>query len=274
MTGYKLGLFFIISIAGCLAVPLPENGSRIVGGAVAANGSHPHMAALVMGGIWREIFCGGAVVSQRAILTAAHCIDGIYSWGSLSRQASVVVGTNQWRPRTEGQQYELARNVTHPHWDRRINHNHDIGILFTRTNIVFSARVQPISLSWDFVDADVAVRAAGWGDTSHGGWISELLLELHLHTIEGDKCIQQVAEAGVIHDIRLPAVDPEFQMCVNHPLSDGHGMCHGDSGSALVRVGDGKLVGVVSWGVPCGRDAPDVFVRVSAYKDWLSRHIA
>lgn len=47
----------------------------------------------------------------------------------------------------------------------------------------------------------------------------------------------------------------------------------GDSGSALVRVSDGQQVGVVSWGFPCARGAPDMFVRVSAFGDWLQENI-
>ncbi|KAJ2944272.1 hypothetical protein O0L34_g18254 [Tuta absoluta] len=271
MTGLKLGLLLIISIAGCLAVPLsPEDGSRIVGGSVAAEGSHPYYAALTHGiSFSRHIFCGGSILTQRSVLTAAHCIDSLYDWGTLSRLAGILVGTNQQRPHTLGQYYEVVRNATHPGWDRSVNYNNDIGIVFTAKNIIFSARVQPVRLSWDFVGSDVAVRAAGFGDTSFGGWISDVLLEVNLHTIEGNQCVKKMAEAAINHNMRLPAVDPEFQVCANHAASDGHGMCHGDSGGPLVRVDNGMQVGLVSWGVPCGRDAPDVYVRLSAYRDWI-----
>ncbi|KAI5645487.1 trypsin domain-containing protein [Phthorimaea operculella] len=273
MVGFKLGLIFILSIAGCLAVPLTKDASRIVGGNVAANGSHPHMAALAHGSLWeRTVICGGSILTQRAVLTAAHCIDSLFDWGTLSRLAGVIVGTNVWESK-EGTYHEVVRNVTHPDWDRRVNNNNDIGMVFTRTNIMYSDRVQPVRLSWDFVGADVAVRAAGWGDTSYGGKETGVLLELNLRTIDENKCVQQMAEASINHNIRLPPVDPEVQICGNHPHSDGYGMCHGDSGGPLIRAENGMQVGVVSWGVPCGRDAPDVFVRVSAYRDWILRHV-
>lgn len=43
----------------------------------------------------------------------------------------------------------------------------------------------------------------------------------------------------------------------------------GDSGSALVSLSSGKQIGIVSWGFPCALGAPDMFVRVSGFKDFL-----
>lgn len=42
----------------------------------------------------------------------------------------------------------------------------------------------------------------------------------------------------------------------------------GDSGGPLVQA-DGSLIGIVSWGVPCGLGLPDIFTQVSSYKDWI-----
>jgi secreted trypsin-like serine protease len=44
--------------------------------------------------------------------------------------------------------------------------------------------------------------------------------------------------------------------------------CMGDSGGPLVQD-DGSLIGIVSWGVPCGQGMPDIFTKVSEYKDWI-----
>ena len=41
----------------------------------------------------------------------------------------------------------------------------------------------------------------------------------------------------------------------------------GDSGSALVA--NRQIVGLMSWGVPCAKNLPDVFTRVSMYRDWI-----
>ncbi|VVD00385.1 unnamed protein product, partial [Leptidea sinapis] len=47
----------------------------------------------------------------------------------------------------------------------------------------------------------------------------------------------------------------------------GQGTCHGDSGSPLVR--GNKLVGIVSWGMPCAIGFPDVHTRISTYVRWI-----
>lgn len=47
----------------------------------------------------------------------------------------------------------------------------------------------------------------------------------------------------------------------------GNGMCMGDSGGPLVA--HGQLAGAVSWGVPCGVGAPDVFARISSHHGWI-----
>jgi len=45
----------------------------------------------------------------------------------------------------------------------------------------------------------------------------------------------------------------------------------GDSGGPLVAKD--VQIGIVSFGVPCARGSPDVFTRVTAFKDWIQKHI-
>ena len=52
-----------------LAVP----GGRIVGGKEAAPGQFPHQVGLRITMGSRTAFCGGSILSDRVILTAAHC---------------------------------------------------------------------------------------------------------------------------------------------------------------------------------------------------------
>lgn len=88
------------------ALPTPEDGSlfqnrvdpRIVGGSVAAPGSHPHMAALATGLLIRSFLCGGSIISQRTVLTAAHCIIRLIgSNGSLGRYSKYFMETKIFR---------------------------------------------------------------------------------------------------------------------------------------------------------------------------------
>lgn len=52
---------------------------RIVGGSEATEGSVPYMAALRVGFLTKWLICGGSIITNRHVLTAAHCIDAVHS---------------------------------------------------------------------------------------------------------------------------------------------------------------------------------------------------
>ncbi|KAL0878771.1 hypothetical protein ABMA27_003805 [Loxostege sticticalis] len=237
---------------------------RIVGGTVAAEGAHPHMVAMSTGIMVRNFVCGGSVIAPRTVLTAAHCIAAVFSFGSLSSSLRVTVGTNRWNQ--GGVSLSLSGNATHEHYVSQTIKN-DVGLLFTSTPIQYTNRIQPITVSYDYAGAGIQSRAAGWGRIRAGGPISAQLLELTVTTISGEQCVRDVARASVELNVRAPPIEPHIELCIIH--SPNHGMCNGDSGSALVRVDQGTQIGVVSWGFPCARGAPDMFVRVSAFQDWI-----
>ncbi|XP_049875187.1 chymotrypsin-1-like [Pectinophora gossypiella] len=282
--GVKVGILLVTLLSGSFAVPNPTPQSedsdlfyhvnehaRIVGGVPAEVGSVPYMVAMSSGLLIRSFLCGGSVISARSVLTAAHCIQAAFSGGSLVSSLRVTVGTNRWN--TGGSTYALQRNVTHQNYVHQTIKN-DIGLLITSADIQFNAVVAPVQLSFSFVPAGVIGRAAGWGRTRvSGGSLSAVLLELQTLTIDGQRCVEEVPRVAAAINMRPdpPPVEPHIELCTFH--SAGHGMCNGDSGSALVRVDNGQQIGIVSWGLPCARGAPDMFVRVSAYESWLRQHV-
>ncbi|XP_063538321.1 chymotrypsin-2-like [Cydia strobilella] len=278
---YKIGILLISLFVGSLALPHlqtpddlsiffdhTDSSARIVGGSQAPQDSVPYMVAMTQGLLVRSFMCGGSVIGQRLVLTAAHCIEAAFSFGSLSTSLRVTVGTNRWN--LGGQTYSLRHNVTHQHYVSDIIKN-DIGLLVTTTDIVYSSTVRPVALAFEEAGAGVAARVAGWGRIRAGGALSTMLLELYTETMDNQLCVDEVERAAIDwkeqHKVDAPPIDPVLEICTFH--SYGHGNCNGDSGSALVRTDNQQQIGIVSWGFPCAVGAPDMFVRVSAYRHWI-----
>ncbi|KAG6462475.1 hypothetical protein O3G_MSEX013284 [Manduca sexta] len=274
----KLVLLFVAVFAGCNALPLEDPdqdmsiffehvdpNARIVGGTHAAEGSHPHMVSITYGATLRNLVCGGSIVTRRTILTAAHCIVPIINdyEDTLRSNAHATVGTNQWF--SGGQMYSYQGYVIHPEYGRFSKN--DIGMLYTTTDIVWNNVVRPIVINYDWIGEGMNCRVAGWGRIRNGGIIARNLRELNVQTVDGDHCIREIARVGAIHNMRNTKVDPNIEICTFH--SHNHGVCNGDSGSALVRVDRGQQIGIVSWGLPCALGAPDIFVRLSAFRSWI-----
>ncbi|XP_022827006.1 chymotrypsin-1-like isoform X2 [Spodoptera litura] len=183
----------------------------------------------------------------------------------LWRTLRVTVGSYQWK---SGIVYDVAGNVSHPSYDN-INVKHDIGILITTTNVALNDLVQLVPITYDYIGAGVQVVFAGWGVTSDDGTESHELMEMRTSTIDGADCMIRVARATLVLQMPyyVPPLDPHVEVCTLQPT--GLGICGGDSGSALRRASDGHQFGIASWLFHCALGAPDMYVRISSYQNWL-----
>ncbi|XP_073946538.1 chymotrypsin-1-like [Choristoneura fumiferana] len=241
---------------------------RIVGGIEAPDGSAPYMVALLVGDIVPSLLCGGSLIAPQRMLTAAHCIEPMKSWTGgllqILRSARAVLGTNKWSDERRTAQFSGYR--IHPEYDRW-NIKNDIGLIFTTNEVVLDKRVNIIALNYERMRGGENIIVTGWGTTTLWGEIPDQLQLLYVKVMSPSLCEHAVKEAQ--GELRYPPVNHEVEICTKHEKGAGHGMCHGDSGSALVDE-LGKQVGIVSWGWPCARNHPDIHARISAFLDFLS----
>lgn len=100
--------------------------------------------------------CGGAIISEIFIITAAHCINpnGMQNY-------SILVGTPY---RYEGDDYRIVRTFIHEKFNLEKVLN-DIGLIQLEKAIEFSSHVASIPLNTNFIQENVTAIVSGWGDS-------------------------------------------------------------------------------------------------------------
>ncbi|XP_062543909.1 chymotrypsin-2-like [Armigeres subalbatus] len=243
---------WITAICG-QTVQLDENYvNRVVGGHEAANGSAPHQVSLQLKGFGHT--CGGSIVADKWVLTAAHCVEG-----QTPGQLNVLVGTNSLKE--GGELHETDKFVTHKYYNKPQFHN-DVALVRLKSKLQFSTKVKAIVYWEKEVGANRSVTLTGWGRTSAGGLVPTMLQTIDLKTLSNEECKQRSPSGSDNVDIG--------HICTL--TKSGEGACNGDSGGPLTL--DGKLVGVVNFGVPCAFGYPDAYARVSYFHEWVRTTLA
>lgn len=208
---------------------------------MAKEGQFPYQVSLLYD---NEHSCGAVILSDRWIVTAAHC--------SVSPSHSrIIVGTNNWHA---GDEYEVEKVVEH-RYDEEGNRENDIALVKAKKPIQFSDRVKPIKIRSEYVGSGEEAVVSGWGryNMTHS---SESMNFIALKTISNEECKKLSKFPDMIYATSL---------CTFTKADEG--VCFGDSGGPLVV--DGELVGLVSWGQACALGYPDVYTRVSEYREWV-----
>ncbi|XP_001662078.2 chymotrypsin-2 [Aedes aegypti] len=249
----RLSLLFVL--VGAVAVfgsTLPadylEWEGRIVGGTNAASGQFPYQVSLRSS--TNAHFCGASIINNRYVLSAAHC-----TVGRTLANTRVVVGTHLLN--SGGVAHNSARIVNHPSYNANTLAN-DVSLVQTASVIIFNNLAQTINLSATFINTASGALASGWGQLGANAGIPNNLqwLSTSIITLADCRGRHSVANAARVFDNTICTLSPS-----------GQGMCMGDSGGPLVHGGNQQ--GIVSWGIPCGLGAPDVFARVSSHRTWI-----
>merc|ERR1712212_944595 len=169
-----------------LSTPLSRGGGKIVGGTEAYAGEFPHQIALLRGGVGGSLMCGGSLVKENMVVTAAHCCDG----QSASR-LGVRAGSHKLHSDDEDQaDIAVSQVIVHENYDDWTISN-DICILALSDSADLSSQyIDTISLpaSGEEYSAGSMCTVTGWGTTTEGGSLARTLQKVDVPVVSDDDC--------------------------------------------------------------------------------------
>ncbi|XP_049753476.1 mast cell protease 8-like [Elephas maximus indicus] len=232
------------------ALLLPSRAFILIkGGKEAAPHSRPYMASITVtedNHSW--IACGGFLVQEDYVLTAAHCYKRNMT------NIFVTLGAHNIQKKENTQQViPVLQAFPHPEFSSDLKLN-DIMLLKLKRKAQLNTAVQTIALprSQDWVRAEQKCSVAGWG-LMNNGWLSDTLKEVDLEVQNKQECRRI-----------FPHYDDTTELCVGNPLGIKD-MGMGDSGGPLVC--NNVAHGIVSHGYD--NKPPKVFTRISSFVLWI-----
>ncbi|XP_055936212.1 serine protease 33-like isoform X2 [Argiope bruennichi] len=238
--------------------------ARIVGGADTYDGEFPWAVSVRL---LTTHYCGGAVINEYWVLTAAHCVKRYSARYFRVRMAEDDISVDRFRPDID---IHVAEVSIHPDFGRPRRYSNDLALLKLKRPLVFDAYTQPICLPDP--DQDLEGRnatAVGWG------WMNEIenakakrLQKVQVPILNNTICEKWYAEVYSSY-VRIY----NYQICAGYK-EGGKDACQGDSGGPLVmKDGDHfSIIGVVSAGVGCAREhLPGIYSRVSVFVPWIQK---
>ncbi|XP_036403411.1 coagulation factor IXa isoform X2 [Megalops cyprinoides] len=238
---------------------------RIVGGNDVIQGEIPWQAALI-DKERHQVFCGGSILNDRWIITAAHClVEG--------REGTFFIRVGEhnihWKEQAE-QDHKVAEQHRFPSYNPRKNqYDHDVALLKLQTPVRFTEFVRPICLGPpDFTESllqeGAMATVSGWGRVRFQGAESSILQSVRLPFVDRTECKDSSTDR-ISHNM----------FCAGY-TDIQKDACQGDSGGphASRYHGTWFLTGIVSWGEECAKEGKyGVYTRVSRYYTWISNVI-
>ncbi|XP_066930003.1 coagulation factor IX-like [Clytia hemisphaerica] len=236
-----------------------EKKTRIVGGTTAKPGEWPWQVKV--GG------CGGTLVSDQFVVTAAHCFDRSKD----PDDYKVTAGEHDKYEKEQWEQkMEIEKIIIHPAYGKLVSNDADMALLKLKKKVSFNQRVRHACVADDFVDIglDSECWVSGWGALKFNGRSARYLQQAKLPLIDPKECVATMGYRSITDNM----------LCAG--FKDGtKDSCQGDSGGPLVCrkqdavTGESQwyLWGVVSWGYGCATQRYyGVYTKAHNFRHWIA----
>lgn len=264
-------------------------GDRVVGGVNTGKKEFPWLALIEYTKPGNVIghHCGGSLINNRYVLTAAHCVSAIPDnwrltgvrlgeWDTTTNPDCVKERSGKTDCNDPYVDVQVTEVIPHPQYPGNARDQlHDIALLRLRTQVAFTDFIYPVCLpirpeqqNTIFLGRKMVV--SGWGRTETNA-TSNIKQKAELESVPTADCNNRYASQR--------RTVTSSQICAGGV--EGIDSCRGDSGGPLVMeeltdgIGNYFLTGVVSYGpTPCGLPGwPGVYTLVSAYINWIESTI-
>lgn len=221
---------------------------RIIGGNdVKSNHRFPWMVSIVYYG---KHHCGGSIINQKTILTAAHCTIFLNLRFIKIRAGSIY--------HSSGGQLIPVENVKAHEKFYIGTMDYDIGIMRLKYELKFDLSIRPIFLQKtdNIIKDGVKAVVTGWGALSDLMVYPEILQYLQIEIMNNTECNKYMKNSIT-----------DRMLCAGY-LDGGKDTCNLDSGGPLVY--NFKLIGLVSWGYKCASvNRLGVYANISNLRPWV-----
>lgn len=262
-------------ILGLVLAPLPADADpvtpKIINGQPVNISAVPWQIAMVFADTaddYNAQFCGGSILSDNWVVTAAHCVEG-----TAAADIEILTGVTSLGE-AGSTRIGLQQIISHPDYDDWTL-EHDIALLEVSSPIPLNGNTRasiglPFELSAaSWPTAGAASTVSGWGNTSTSS--SAFPYDLYAAVVDvlsspGSSSCGSYTQSEYLPDVMLCAGE----------LTLGKDSCQGDSGGPLAvqAAGTWTLAGIVSWGYGCADpDYPGVYTRVTTYLDWIGGYV-
>ncbi|XP_009811508.1 granzyme A [Gavia stellata] len=256
-----MGAFLTLSTSAAVILLVIHGGLcvDIIGGNEVAPHSRPFMALIY--GANRKFICGGALIKENWVLTAAHCDV---------EEGKVILGAHsQKAEESEKQFFQIAKQIRYP-WYCSNSKENDIMLLQLdkRARLDKAVQLIPLPTSDDDPKPGTTCTVAGWGQTkNHVRQHSDTLREVNITVFSRQICNDK-------NHYKNNPVITDNMICAG-AKNGGKDSCSGDSGGPL-RCNN-VMRGITAFGKPnkCGTvDGPGVYTRLTKrYLQWIRKTI-